>query len=231
MATAAQTVTHALSFVGITETPPDSNCNIFSDYLGRPCHYWCADFTVAVLRQMDVPIPAGADTASTRLNLAAWKKAGQWVEASAIQPGDIVFFHLSDRNGTNPSTPSHTGVATRAYDGRVRSVDGNTSSDDTGDQENGGIVATKNRRVGVVIGAGRPAYASTPPPTPEPEDESVSYIYIDKTGQDAGQVYDSGSILMKIPTGEDAQAFRDAGAKEVKLSHQAWSTLNDEAKG
>lgn len=73
--------------------------------------------------------------------------------------------------------------------------------------------------------------APPPIPQPEPEENDMAFIYVDKTGQDQGQVYDSGSTLVKIPTGEDAQALRDAGVKEVKLSHQMWATLNKEAEG
>lgn len=71
-----------------------------------------------------------------------------------------------------------------------------------------------------------------PPPVPQPQpEEDMAFIYVDKSGQDGGQVYDSGSVLVKIPTGEDAAALRDAGVKEVKLSHAMWSTLNDAAEG
>ncbi len=81
---------------------------------------------------------------------------------------------------------------------------------------------------GIDMAAARSALLT---PHPQPVEDDMAFIYVDKSGQDQGQVYDSGSVLVKIPTGDDAQALLDAGVKQVKLSHQMFSTLNDQAQG
>ena len=174
MTASAATIEDALTEVGYTECPrdPAGQC-LFTGHGGEGDNhtkfaaeaglangvFWCAVFTTAILKRNGVPIAPGAGTTSTRDNKAAWIRAGQWVEPPDIQAGDIVFFHTSDRNGKAHSIPSHTGIAMgQPKNGRLPSVEGNTSSDNAGDQENGGGVFRKNRRLTVVIGAGRPNY-------------------------------------------------------------------------
>lgn len=169
--TAADVVAAARLEIGYTESPADSNCQRFAAEAGHVnCRYWCASFVVAIFNRVGVALPPGADTASTRANLAAFRHAGRFIAPADIIAGDVVFFHTSNRNGPDPSTPTHTGIATGpTHGGHVPTVDGNTSSDDAGDQENGGGVFPKNRSLGVVIGAGRPDYATAPVAADESE--------------------------------------------------------------
>lgn len=166
MTTAAQVVALARSYIGTLESPAGSNCQPFSHRLGRPCHYWCADFTAAIFDEAGQAMAPGANTASTRANLAAWKKAGRFVVASEVQAGDVLFFHISGRNGNDRNVPDHTGIAVQHAGGSsISDVEGNTSSGNSGSQDNGGGVFGRSRPLGVVIGAGRPDYSSPPPVT------------------------------------------------------------------
>ncbi len=237
MTTAALVVAKARSYIGVTEDPAGSNCNPFSSYLGRPCHYWCADFTAAVLRQCGAPIPPGADTASTRLNLAAWKKAGQWVGPHEIQPGDVAFFHISGRNGSNPNVPDHTGIAVQAAGGSfLATVEGNTSSGASGSQDNGGGVYARNRRLTVVIGAGRPAYATAP----SQEDELASKLWrpVGQPGQPnvGGEFVQEGHLFVALSGVTKQQLANSEGGGDVTKLHvqdaepELWKAITDDYK-
>lgn len=171
----------ARKYRGVTESPPGSNCNIFAPKARlRNCTYWCGAYTAAVLIESGVPVPPGVLTLSTRVNMQAWKNAGRWVAPKDVQPGDVLFFHVSDRNGRDPSIPSHTGFATATPAvGRQQSIDGNTSSSDHGSQDNGGGVYERERRIaGVVIGGGRPFWGAAEPPLPPPSQEEPMFYVI-----------------------------------------------------
>ncbi len=147
-------------------TGPGANHTKFAAEAGHPNgSYWCCTGEVAVFKRCAVSLPPGANTASTRTNSAAFKRARQWIEPADIRAGDVIYYHLTGRNGPWP-TPDHTGIATgRPKNGRVPAIEFNTSPDDHGSQDNGGGVFRKNRRIaGVVIGAGRPNYTAAAAP-------------------------------------------------------------------
>lgn len=185
-ATPRSLIAAALAERGYTESPPGSNCNKFAREAHlKDCTYWCGGFTSALLIREKVPVPPGVLTLSTRANAAAWKVAGQWVEPADIQPGDVTFAHLTGRNGPWP-TPDHTFFAVTAR--ATESVEGNTSPDQHGSQDNGGGVWVKHRPASVIIGAGRPKWATPPAPKPLTEDDAMT-IYIPT--DDAGNEHDA----------------------------------------
>lgn len=157
---------------GYTETPSGSNCNKFAGEAHlKNCTYWCGAYTSALLIRTKADVPPGALTLSTRANLAAWKKAGRFVGPTQVQPGDVVFYHLTGRNGSDHNVPDHTGFCIEApSNGRLIASEGNTSNSEHGSQDNGGGVYDRTRGLGIVIGAGRPVYGTTPTPPSEDED-------------------------------------------------------------
>lgn len=194
MTTAAQFIKAARSEIGYTETPPGSNCNKFAPEAHlKNCTYWCGAYTSALLiREKVQGVPHGALTLSTRANMKAWQDADQWVEPDDIQMGDVVFEHVSDRNGKSLWIPSHTEFARGSMiNGRLPSVGGNTSSDEHGSQDNGGGVFDKTRQRGVVIGAGRPRFDQPHQPSP-----------IEEEGDDMPRVMHFGGAIFLVGYGD-----------------------------
>lgn len=232
MATATQLVAAARSERNYTESPAGSNCTKFAAEAGhKNCTFWCATYTTAILKRCAVPIPPGAGTASTRANLAAWKKAGRWVQPADIRPGDVVFYHLTGRNG--PGQPDHTGFCVEAPAmGRLLAVEGNTSSSDYGSQDNGGGVYERSRRLAVVLGAGRPAYELAPPPISqsEPEDQDMLVVFADKTEKDKSQVMALDGRLYVIDEGDTAAGIAAAGHKTIKIGPVDYGQLKQKAE-
>lgn len=191
MTVATDVIAAARSELGYTECPrdahgrclytghtgPGQNHTKFAAEAGLPNGvYWCDVGDCALFIRCHTPLPAGVVSASTRASAAAWKRAGQWVPASAIQPGDHLHYCIEGRNG--PGQPDHVGIATSALvGGHVHAVECNTSSDDHGSQSNGGGVYEKLRPLSVILGAGRPAWDANPQPQPQPqpEDEDMAH--------------------------------------------------------
>ncbi len=233
MTIASDVVSLAISQIGTTEDPPNSNCNPYSHELGRPCHYWCADFTAAMLTRTNADVPSGVLTASTRLNLSAWKQSHRFIKPADLQPGDIVFFHISGRNGNDPNTPDHTGVVIEApRASRVMTVEGNTSDNDHGSQDNGGGVYARTRLMSVVIGGGRPYYDVPPPPIPQPEpsqeDDDMIHIYDLTFDNDPVQYARIGNVIAPITGQQKAELLEvkpKAVVEETVYGAEAWAAI------
>lgn len=175
--------------------------------------YWCAVRVSAIGRRCGLHI-AGGPTTSTRALKGAAEKEGCWVRPADIQPGDIVLFHLTGRNG--PGAPDHTGicVAVDHHTGTVTTVDGNTSFGPGGSEDNGGAVAKRTRPLTAALGASRPTFTAAPPASTE--DDSM-HVFTTDPAHDQAQILAVGGKLFIIPDGQDSQDLRDAGAKFVKL--------------
>lgn len=198
--------------------------------------YWCGAYTAAGLLAVHAKVPDGVLTLSTRANMAAWKNAGRWVEPASIVPGDVVFMHLTGRNGTDHSIPDHTGFAIAGPDaGREVHSEGNTSAGDHGSQDNGGGVYERTRNAGVIIGAGRPDWApSTPAPSPSPqpqEDDMPPIIYADEAdpATDGTQVLADGVGYVKLTTPRAAEDAVAAGAKYVHVPADRLAAIENKA--
>ena len=154
MSTAKQVLDFALKFKGTTETPPGSNiakpfCNTYG-VCGVP---WCAEFTWYVLSEQGVPIIKSAYTPT----IAQWftdQKRG-FADDSKIQPGDLLFFDFPD----SLDRIQHIGFALEVpKNGRVKTIEGNTSSGSSGSQDNGGGVFVRDRGFAELVYIGRPDY-------------------------------------------------------------------------
>lgn len=110
---------------------------------------WCADQAGATdIIPIHAYTPSGADW---------FKKRKQW-HTRGGQPGDIVYFKFSGNR------IHHVGIVEKANsNGTYTVIEGNTSGTVNGDQRNGGVVARKIRKSGIV-GFGRPKYAPENPP-------------------------------------------------------------------
>lgn len=118
---------------------------------GQP---WCAAFVSWCFIQAENPLPAidrsyGFIDCSNGLN----HYDGEGRLFSEPEPGDIVLYHFGK------PFPVHTGIVQSVgEDGFFVAIEGNTSRDDAGSQDNGGEVCRKTRHISDVSGFGRPAY-------------------------------------------------------------------------
>jgi cell wall-associated NlpC family hydrolase len=138
---ARKAVRWARSQVGVKESPPGSNrgpkIDDWQRAHGMLAQPWCGAFVGMALRAGGVRLPNGVVYTPTIL---AWAKNRQHGLSltSKPRPGDLVLYKFS--NG--PAPVEHVGL----YIGEGLTIEGNTSSDEQGSQDNGGMVAVRRRR-------------------------------------------------------------------------------------
>lgn len=135
-------------------------CDMFVD--------WCFVKAYGVDKARDL---LGGFDAYTPASAQYFKARGQWY-TSDPQPGDVVFFKNSQRI-------NHTGIVTEVKDGRVHTVEGNTSSG-VGVVANGGGVWPKSYGLdnSRIAGYGRPAYVR------QSDQDYVTGLYRDLLGRE-----------------------------------------------
>lgn len=121
-------------------------CDVFVDW----CHYIAAGKDAAVAQ--DVICQTGPYGAGCLYSMNYYKTAGRF-HSSNPQPGDQIFFGAK-------TDPSHTGIVVEVKDGKVYTVEGNTSSA-SGVVANGGGVFKKSYSINSsrIAGYGRPKYS------------------------------------------------------------------------
>ena len=137
----------AKKYVGVTEYPPNSNNVIFNTkFYGREVsgnYPWCCAFIWYIHNEAGVDIKKTASCAE----LGTWFKNNGKFKTSAPKVGDIVFFKFSGSlRWTN-----HVGIVVEVGNGYIKTIEGNTSSDEKGSQSNGGIVAERKRKLNSTI--------------------------------------------------------------------------------
>ncbi len=163
MGSAADVLRIAGAEVGYVEGP-----NNWSRYAvgGAQNQPWCGSFVDWTFRQAGVRgEPSSVWTPS---GLQGHRQRGTAIDRNGpVQPGDVVYFDW--QGGTGTQGVDHVGIVTGVrQDGRVETIEGNTSPTDQGSQSNGGQVARRVRPRSVIAGFGRPRYDSTPAPAPQP---------------------------------------------------------------
>lgn len=153
-ATAEETIKYAHTFLGYTEKPPGTNRTVFGAAYGMDGVPWCAMFVWFVLTHGKVPIIKSAYTPT----VAQWFKdqSRGFTDESKIEPGDVIFFDFAD----SVHRIQHTGFATgKPIEGRVPTIEGNTSAGREGSQDNGGGVFARSRSFAEIAYIGRPQYS------------------------------------------------------------------------
>ena len=137
----------AKKYVGVTEYPPNSNNVVFNtSFYGREVsgnYPWCCAFIWYIHNEAGVDIKKTASCAE----LGAWFKNNGKFKTSAPKVGDIVFFKFS---GSSRWT-NHVGIVVEVGNGYIKTIEGNTSSDEKGSQSNGGMVAERKRKLNSTI--------------------------------------------------------------------------------
>lgn len=143
----------AKKYVGVCEDPPNSNKVVFNTkFYGREVsganYPWCCAFIWCIFNEAGIDIKR---TASCMM-LGDWFKQEGKYHKDNPQVGDIVFFKFS---GSSRWT-NHVGLVIEVNGNTLTTIEGNTSSDNKGSQNNGGMVAIRTRKINSsVVGFGR----------------------------------------------------------------------------
>ena len=131
-------------------------------YQGQPwcaCFVnWCFKHAYGEIEAKNLLCTKGAWSYYTPTSAQYFKNMHQWF--TTPQRGDVIFFKNSQRI-------CHTGIVLEVKNGRVYTIEGNTSGGSTL-EANGGCVAKKNYPLGYnrIAGYGRPKYSNTPAAVP-----------------------------------------------------------------
>lgn len=144
--------------LGYTEDPPGSNRTKYGEAYGWNGVPWCVQyqwwgFMTAKLQRL---FYGGHKTASCGQLMKYAQKVGQWV-TEGFRRGDLVIMDFPN----NSTTTDHIGFVKAVKGPVLITLEGNTSSDDRGSQNNGGAVCLKERDIRKVkiVGAYRPKYS------------------------------------------------------------------------
>lgn len=122
--------------------------------------YWCATFVSWCLytaanknRQITNKLLFGNMSAACETLRQQFIKASRYSKSNP-QPGDLIFFETS-----NPGKSNHIGIVVNVANGKVYTIEGNTSSENKV-VPNGGAVAAKSYDItnAKILGYGRPLY-------------------------------------------------------------------------
>lgn len=153
MATAAQVLSVAQSQIGYKEGS-NNNTKYGKDY-GWNNVAWCVIFQWWIFKQAGASalFYGGGKTASCT-QLYTWAKGqGLAVSKNSLKPGDIVFMNFSGGTSTD-----HVGIVEAAGSSQVTTIEGNTSSGNSGSQANGEGVYRRYRSYSKIVAAYRPKY-------------------------------------------------------------------------
>lgn len=146
MATASKVVSIAAGQVGYKEGR--NNSNKYGAAYGMNNVSWCMEFIWWCFKQ------AGMDFYKTASCTACYKHyASRAVSRNSLRKGDIVFFDW-DHSGDC----DHVGIVESVGSSRITTIEGNTSSGNSGSQSNGDGVYRRYRTYSQIAKAIRPAY-------------------------------------------------------------------------
>lgn len=146
MATASKVVSIAAGQVGYKEGK--NNSNKYGAAYGMNNVSWCMEFIWWCFKQ------AGMDWYKTASCTACYKHyASRAVSRNSLRKGDIVFFDW-DHSGDC----DHVGIVESVGSSRITTIEGNTSSGNSGSQSNGDGVYRRYRTYTQIAKAIRPAY-------------------------------------------------------------------------
>lgn len=148
MATAAQVLDWFRSQIGYKEGK--NNSNKYSTAMGRPAEPWCADMIDAGFKAC-----GALNLITSSASCTAKYKGMKSLEVSKYnaKPGDIVFFDW-DKSGDC----DHVGIVEAAGSSQVTTIEGNTSSGNSGSQSNGDGVYRRYRTYSQIAHVVRPKY-------------------------------------------------------------------------
>jgi len=166
MTTAVDIITVARSQLGYVETGTNHTkywAELDPKMQGQP---WCAGFASWVFKHAGAPLPAmGKPYGFVYVPSAmAYARAhGLWDASGRYAPGDVVCY----------GGGAHTGIIVTDNGSTMVTIEGNTSSGESGSQTNGGMVALRHRPHGAwvngVVKTSRLLGKTPPPVQPKPK--------------------------------------------------------------
>lgn len=171
---------------------------------------WCCIFIWWLFHESGADDMFGTKTASCT---ALWNQhKAQAVSKNNLKAGDIVFFDFSGGSECN-----HVGIVENAGSSQVTTIEGNTSSGNSGSQSNGDGVYRRYRKRSVISHAYRPNYVE--------EEKTVTItLTMLKNGSKGNQVKNL-QILLNAKGYSCGTADGDFGAKTEKAV-RAFQTAN-----
>jgi hypothetical protein len=182
--TAQQVIDQAISQLGVSESPANSNKTPYTRWYGLTGP-WCAMFVSHTLHHAGFPIAISSKKGYAYCpdGVNWFKKQGAWA-GPEVKPkkGWVIFFDFP-RDGVN--RVSHTGlVEGNLADGRVATIEGNTNG---AGSRTGGNVMRHNRSVaGGIVGYGIIDYQGS---APAPEQEEDVKSHFGKDDGPSGKIY------------------------------------------
>lgn len=141
-----------------TANAGSKNYTKYGRWIGANGDYWCASFLSWIFYKaygsaLGKQLLCGAFSAACETIRKNFSKKGQYKANPAI--GDVIFF-----SGTRHSGANHIGIVYKIADGKVYTIEGNTSGA-SGVVDNGGGVAKKRYAMNnsKILGYGHPNYA------------------------------------------------------------------------
>lgn len=163
MPAAREIIQIAEGYLGIKESPPDSNHVIFNTrFYGREVcgsgYPWCCVFQWCLFQEAGAPelFYGGGKTASCTTLYQWYKRRGQTVPVERAQAGDLIFFTFHARDKAQ-GIKNHIGLCVKNETGFITTIDGNTGA---GSEADGGAVMRRRRSWAYVTGAARPKYTA-----------------------------------------------------------------------
>ena len=148
MATASEVLALARNQIGYKEGK--NNSNKYGAAYGWNNVAWCCQFIWWLMTQKGVPVTKTASCTA----LWNWAKGkGLSVSEYSLKPGDIVFFDFGGGSQCN-----HVGIVESVGSSRITTIEGNTSSGNSGSQSNGDGVYRRYRYNSQISHAYRPQY-------------------------------------------------------------------------
>jgi hypothetical protein len=139
----------ARSQLGVTESPPGSNCTMYG-----PCEEWCALFVAWVWQHAGIEMSGGTAPYAYSGSFYGWVKAngGRVLPPTATpSPGDAVLF------GWGPTASEHVGIVESVLSGEITTIDGNYA-------DRVARVGPFSPSLAVLSGEPAPIYAYAEPP-------------------------------------------------------------------
>jgi len=134
-----------------------NNDTMYGKWYGLNNQPWCAIFVSWCYDQASLVKKVAAQNkkgfASCDAGLKWFVKQNKLIPVGDAQEGDIVFFQFD-----NDTQPDHVGIVVKNMKRikTLRTIEGNTSSDNNGSQSNGGGVYLKKRSYATVMAIVRP---------------------------------------------------------------------------
>lgn len=169
MATAADLLRVAAGEVGYVEGPYNRTKYGAEMYGGKYQNQaWCGLFTDWCLQKVNM-LQGEPSSVWTPNGAAGYQRANRWIaRAGAPQAGDVVYFDWGGSQSVQQV--DHVGFVEAVTGDYILTIEGNTSSSNAGSQSNGDGCYRRKRPRSVIVGFGRPQYATAPPVPPQPID-------------------------------------------------------------